>query len=737
MFTVFSQQLMFITAITICVVPSTSAYTFYVDQKNPVASDENNGAEASPWKTLGRACQQASNGDIVLVKAGVYHETLRPIKDGITFSAYDNDSVIINAPVHILPTDNLQLCKQHDSCFTFASPVDDPLLIVDEKAVMRVSDAKEFTQRQQLKIPRYYVHDGLIHLFMQGSGYPKKLEILSSNFKGVDLKVNNTTIRGFEIIDCHTGVHDQGQRNLIEDCVARKTWFAGFTQSGAFGILRRCTAVGGFCFGFNTGDTIGVNVIEECIAIRIKTDLPERVFRDPNIPLWAFGHPFRTGNSNYNVYRYNVAGDSDGKGWWPDVNVYGCSFYGNMVFNNRQAGVYNEYPANDSRILYNAIERNGWAGLSWRFCQRAIMQYNYVANNNPIGIKALYGHVPRPGPRDNIIAHNLVIGHKVSVEQGSPQNLKDAIDVGAPVEDSADLSREYHQEVTNTDRFADNVYSLPPGSTFYEGPFGNIKTLEEYQKITGNECGSRIGSGSMEDFGLGLYTVCVPESKDTTQLVSIVANPIWRNVHWEPLPFAGEDDPYFWRIGYADYDYQLENLPHRPIDRGVYGYWYQWPDHEGRHIQRTIGQSRNAIPNAPLSDNDEPRFWLQAEGLNPEGLTQKAAGWWSPALPTVPDASIHIQMQIQADGLEPISSESQGIVAWARFMSLTGQYVTQEIVFSNDKNQGTFGWEHRDASIAVPKHASRFALFFGIGACNGKARFADIRINTLPAKDKS
>jgi hypothetical protein len=94
---------------------------------------------------------------------------------------------------------------------------------------------------------------------------------------------------------------------------------------------------------------------------------------------------------------------------------------------------------------------------------------------------------------------------------------------------------------------------------------------------------------------------------------------------WEPLPFAGEDDPYFWRIGYADYEYQLENLPRRPIDRSVYGYWYQWPGHEGRHIQRTIGQRRDAVPDAPLSDGEEPRFWLQAEGLDPEGLTQEAA----------------------------------------------------------------------------------------------------------------
>jgi hypothetical protein len=238
----------------------------------------------------------------------------------------------------------------------------------------------------------------------------------------------------------------------------------------------------------------------------------------------------------------------------------------------------------------------------------------------------------------------------------------------------------------------------------------------------------------MEDFGLGLYTIRVPESSEPARPVSIVANPVWRNIHWDPLPFAGEDDPYFWRIGYADYDYQLENLPHRPIERSVYGYWYQWPGHEGRHIQRTIGQRRDAVPNAPLLDDDEPRFWLQAEGLDPEGLTQEAAGWWSPALPTVPGAEIRIHMQVRADGLEPISTKALGIVAWVRFMSLTGKHVMQELIFQDAERHGTFGWNRREVIIIAPEYSGRFALFFGIGACNGIARFADIRIETLPGE---
>lgn len=61
--------------IVISVLPlgSVRAAVYYIDQKNPAASDANEGTEAAPWLTLSPANRfQFSPGDIVLVKEGTY-----------------------------------------------------------------------------------------------------------------------------------------------------------------------------------------------------------------------------------------------------------------------------------------------------------------------------------------------------------------------------------------------------------------------------------------------------------------------------------------------------------------------------------------------------------------------------------------------------------------------------------------------------------------------------------------
>ena len=85
---------------------SASATTYYVDTNNGTASDSNSGAEASPWKTIGKANSTLQAGDTVLIKAGNYPttssntNTVSPSRTGtstspITYQNYGTDVVTI------------------------------------------------------------------------------------------------------------------------------------------------------------------------------------------------------------------------------------------------------------------------------------------------------------------------------------------------------------------------------------------------------------------------------------------------------------------------------------------------------------------------------------------------------------------------------------------------------------------------------------------------------------------
>ncbi|NNF58144.1 MAG: hypothetical protein HKN04_07865, partial [Rhodothermaceae bacterium] len=77
------------------------ATTYWVDQDHPQADDANPGTQALPWRTISRATTVLQPGDAVLVRAGVYRETVTPRIGGtgpeqrITYAAYPGDTVIV------------------------------------------------------------------------------------------------------------------------------------------------------------------------------------------------------------------------------------------------------------------------------------------------------------------------------------------------------------------------------------------------------------------------------------------------------------------------------------------------------------------------------------------------------------------------------------------------------------------------------------------------------------------
>jgi hypothetical protein len=70
---------------------------YYVDPRHPAAADEPAwGYPAVPLATLAKACAVAGPGDTIVLRGGVYRETLRPRSDEVTIRAMNGERVTIS-----------------------------------------------------------------------------------------------------------------------------------------------------------------------------------------------------------------------------------------------------------------------------------------------------------------------------------------------------------------------------------------------------------------------------------------------------------------------------------------------------------------------------------------------------------------------------------------------------------------------------------------------------------------
>ena len=70
---------------------------YYVDPRHPAAADEPVwGYPAVPLASLAKACAVAESGETIVLRGGVYRETLRPKHDGVTIRAMKGERVTIS-----------------------------------------------------------------------------------------------------------------------------------------------------------------------------------------------------------------------------------------------------------------------------------------------------------------------------------------------------------------------------------------------------------------------------------------------------------------------------------------------------------------------------------------------------------------------------------------------------------------------------------------------------------------
>ncbi|MCJ7796911.1 MAG: hypothetical protein MUQ56_09125, partial [Thermoleophilia bacterium] len=454
---------------------------------------------------------------------------------------------------------------------------------------------------------------------------------------------------------------------------------------------------------------------------------PQRDYDQP----WGVGCSLRYGNSHANIFRYNTVANGTFAGWWPDVNCYGNYMYGNIFTRILDRGLYNEYPVNDSSILYNAITGCD-TGICSRFSWRMFVMHNYLAGND-VAVSLWGPHVDNPYVFDNFFAQNLFADSDSYIDFSDNEGLAAGLPFGWDSDKETSANSRFR---SFSNIFTKNVFKGPARRTF--GTMNDeitFSTLESFQQMTGMEEGTKLQpDATMEDQGLGLYTVRIPDSSRPDEPVPVIGNPMLTMVHVDPLPVAAEDAPYFWRQGDAAVATGAEGWQYHMR------YQYEWASKRDT-VRRLIRSLPGGDPNAPYEQGAPPRIWLECLGVDPSRMPAEGSGFWSPNLPTVPGAKITLSWQMSGADLEP-SGEDGGPLAFIRFQSLTGQHTEDVVllgkqadaVIADGQTAGTFDWQKHTAEVTVPASAKRFSVFLGIRPAKGSARFGAIYITTSPGQ---
>ena len=108
---------------------TTYSRTYHVSQNNPKASDENDGTEELPFRTINHAAQVVKPGERVYIHSGIYRELVRPLQSGegpdqmIAYEAAPGEQVILRGSrvvttkwvISVDPNDSANVSRQKSS----------------------------------------------------------------------------------------------------------------------------------------------------------------------------------------------------------------------------------------------------------------------------------------------------------------------------------------------------------------------------------------------------------------------------------------------------------------------------------------------------------------------------------------------------------------------------------------------------------------------------------------------
>lgn len=721
-----------------------------------VSSQGNASADAydKVFATISGAVEKARAGDVITIVPGIYREAVVLGKKGVTLQSSNLAGVVIAPPPGLsLPADKWQRASGCQEVYEQALPeeylaafcktqkggrqiyrVGALNLFVDDycyEFVQVCGKGLHFNfgngERTYTDITIDMLDDsyarrwtitpkGMVQVHMEGVDPSKTIICLKdAQFCGITFTAVECLVKGITIEGGRMGFRFRASRNTVEDCVVRDAYYGARIQGDRDAvncIVRRCAFLK--CKeGVFISDNMGVHIIEENMFIGTGQPLltqrsPQNCINEP----WGPGTAARYADTHYIVFRHNVLADNTWAGWWPDVNCYGNYFYGNIITNIRDRGIYNEYPVNDTRIYYNAITDCD-DGIIQRFSWRTMNLYNYLAGNRNSGISIWGPHVDNGYVYDNVFMRNIVIDNGISFMYNDNEGMGGNLPVAWPGDGnitSTALARIRSQFVN------ENLYGLPGKRGFASINGTRFETPESLGAVTGYNKACGVSSNpALEAYGLGMYTVNIPFSQHPQKPVPVVGNPVRDMLHTDLLPIAAEDAPYFWQQG------TWEEQRGGDFWKSAYGYAYEWP-HTNRPVRRLMRtrpgfdpeSARDTYASGDAELAQGPGLYMELVSHIPGEIPAMGSGFWSPSLPAVEGLPICVSFHAASEGLLPLGG--RGFAMVIKFTSLQGKTIATEALFDREY-KGNNPWEKYDKTVIVPKGANRFAIFIAMLPC--------------------
>ena len=384
---------------------------YIVDGQNPLASDQNAGTTDKPLKTIRKASEMAHAGDSVIVKAGVYRESIPLSNSGtpqspIRFIADPPGSVVITGadvltdwkPLPDYPfiysvTWESQFIINHtkDGIPIEHHPEDAPVwgraeqVIVDGYQLVPAGTLNELINRiNQKQVPNavskipnpddpntwygMFVADTAnkeLYIYLSDGSDPNRHQVESSSrglLFGTNPWMNRNGIENIQVFGFifrygasfpqRPTVWLHGKNNLIENCIIEDMSGGGVGVGGTMRhcVIRRCGHVGGGASGNNF-------VNEDCLW-------EENCWKPINRGWDAGG--FKVAWSDGGIFRRCVFRNNGGPGLWFDIHVRNVLVTNCVFQENELSGLFIEI-SRDITVLHNMMICNGLKaeGPSW------------------------------------------------------------------------------------------------------------------------------------------------------------------------------------------------------------------------------------------------------------------------------------------------------------------------------------------------------------------------------------